>query len=73
MPAIKDLTTHPETYVTVAELAAHWGYAERTVRYWIEKKTLRASRIGGSWRVRTVDAIAFGRPYEPTFGPVASA
>ncbi len=74
MTQIRDLASHPEPYVSVAELAAYWHVSTRAVYYWISvKKTLKASRLGGTYRVKTADAIAFGQPYEPSFGPVASA
>lgn len=73
MTQIRNLATHPEPHVTVAELATYWRVSTRAVYYWITvKKSLKASRVGGSYRVKTADAIAFGAPYEPTFGPVAS-
>lgn len=74
MSPIKDLRTHTEPHVSVAELAEYWHVSTRSVYYWItSKKTLKATRVGGSYRVKTADAIAFGRPYEPTFGPVAAS
>lgn len=74
MTQIRNLDTHPEPHVSVAEFAEYLHVSTRTVYYWIQvKKILKASRVGGTWRIKTSDALRFGRPYEPTFGPVASA
>ena len=73
MTQIRDLATHPDPYVSVTELAEYWHVSASVVYYWIAKeKILQAERIGGSWRVKTSVALAFGRPYEPVLGPVAS-
>ncbi len=74
---IKDLSTHPEKFVTVAELAEYWRVSDRAVRYWIAKGALKADRLSKSPGIRTLrvltrDAIAFGRIDEPTTGPIAS-
>jgi excisionase family DNA binding protein len=73
MSPITDLAKHPETYVTVAELARYWRVAERTVQYQVQKGALPATRVGRSIRIRTVDARAFGRIEDVVTGPVASA
>lgn len=73
MVMIGDLANHPEKYVTVAELAAYWRVSERTLRYHIQLGSLRATRVGGKWRVDVKDARAFGRPNDIITGPIASA
>jgi len=69
---ITDLAMHPEKFVLVDELAAYWRVSERAVYYWINKGALKASRVGRVYRIRTVDAIEFGRIEPPVMGPVAS-
>lgn len=72
MAPIRDLRTHPEPHVSVADLAVYWGVTERTVYSWITKGALPATRVGRTLRVKASDAIAFGRPPEPILAPAAS-
>ena len=68
--AIIDLSTHPITHVTVAELAAYWRVSERAIQYAVAKGALPATRIGRAIRIRTEDAQRFGRISEPVVGPI---
>ncbi len=71
---VRDLKTHPEPYVTVAELAEYWLVGRKQIYKQIEAGTLRAMRLGPRLlRIRTADALDFeGRanmhpPARPTF------
>ena len=60
--AVKDLQSHPEPYVTVAELAEYWLVGRKQIYKQIEAGTLPAIRLGPRLlRIRTVDARAFER------------
>jgi len=61
---IVDLSTHPERFVTVADLAAYWCVSADTVYRDIAKGALRVYRVGSSSciRIRLEDARAYGRP-----------
>ena len=78
---VQDLKTHPEPYVTVAELAEYWLIGRKQVYKQIETGTLPAIRLGPRLlRIRTADAIEFerrantrppsSRAMEPTEQPV---
>ena len=59
---LKDLQSHPEPYVTVAELAEYWLVGRKQIYKQIEAGTLPAIRLGPRLlRIRTVDARAFER------------
>jgi excisionase family DNA binding protein len=59
---IQNLKTHPEPYVTVAELAEYWLVGRKQVYKQIGAGTLPAVRIGPRLvRIRTADAIKFER------------
>ena len=73
MTRIRDLDSHAEGMVTVAELADYWRVSERAVQYFVAKGALPATRIGRAIRIKTEDARRFGRIDEPVFAPVASA
>ena len=64
--AIVDLATHPQPFVTVADLAAYWCVSADTVYRDIAKGALRVYRVGSSSciRIRLEDARAYGRPDE---------
>jgi excisionase family DNA binding protein len=71
---VRDLKTHPEPYVTVAELAEYWLVGRKQIYKQIEAGTLRAIRLGPRLlRIRTADALDFERranmhpPARPTF------
>jgi excisionase family DNA binding protein len=61
MPVI-DLQSHPEPYVTVAELAEYWLVGRKQIYKQIEAGTLPAIRLGPRLlRIRTLDARTFER------------
>ena len=60
--ALKDLQSHPEPYVTVADLAEYWLVGRKQIYKQIEAGTLPAIRLGPRLlRIRTADARAFER------------
>ena len=60
--AVKDLQSHSEPYVTVAELAEYWLVGRKQIYKQIEAGTLPAIRLGPRLlRIRTSDARAFER------------
>ncbi len=60
--SIKDLRSHQEPYVTVAELAEHWLIGRKQIYKQIDAGTLAAIRLGPRLlRIRTADALAFER------------
>ena len=59
---LKDLQSHPEPYVTVAELAEYWLVGRKQIYKQIEAGTLPAIRLGPRLlRIRTSDARVFER------------
>jgi hypothetical protein len=58
---IDDLATHQAVYVDVGQLAGYWGKHVYTIHGYIRKGTLPALRIGGTYRIRPADALAFER------------
>ena len=59
---LKDLQSHSEPYVTVAELAEYWLVGRKQIYKQIEAGTLPAIRLGPRLlRIRTADARAFER------------
>ena len=59
---VNDLVSHPEPYVTVAELAEYWLVGRKQIYKQIDAGTLPAIRLGPRLlRIRTVDALAFER------------
>jgi len=59
---VRDLKTHPEPYVTVAELAEYWLVGRKQIYKQIEAGTLRAIKLGPRLlRIRTAEAIDFER------------
>jgi excisionase family DNA binding protein len=59
---IRELKTHPEPYVTVAELAAYWLVGRKQIYKQIDAGTLSAIRLGPRLlRIRTNDALDFER------------
>ena len=59
---LKDLQSHPEPYVTVAELADYWLVGRKQIYKQIDAGTLPAIRLGPRLlRIRTADARAFER------------
>jgi excisionase family DNA binding protein len=59
---VKDLQSHPEPYVTVAELAEYWLVGRKQIYKQIEAGTLPAIRLGPRLlRIRTADARVFER------------
>jgi hypothetical protein len=58
--AIVDLSLHPFTYVTIAELAEYWRLQRRHVLEHINAGDVEAIKLGpGIYRVRTSAALAF--------------
>lgn len=58
---ILDLATHPAVHVDVAQLAEYWGRHPITVAGYIRSRLLPARKVGGTYLVRTSDALAFER------------
>jgi len=59
---LQDLQSHPEPYVTVAELAEYWLVGRKQIYKQIDAGTLRAIRLGPRLlRIRTADAFEFER------------
>src|SRR3990167_536114 len=60
---IVDLMTHPESLVTVEELAAYWRVSERTIYRDIEKGAITVLRLpGGQFRIPITVAREYGKP-----------
>jgi excisionase family DNA binding protein len=59
---VHDLTSRPEPFVSVAELAEYWLVDRKQIYKQIEEGTLPAIRFGPRlFRIRTTDAIEFER------------
>ena len=59
---VKDLQSHSDPYVTVAELAEYWLVGRKQIYKQIEAGTLPAIRLGPRLlRIRTADALEFER------------
>ena len=59
---LKDLQTHTEPYVTVAELAEYWLVGRKQIYKQIDAGTLPAIRLGPRLlRIKTADAREFER------------
>jgi excisionase family DNA binding protein len=59
---LKDLQSHTEPYVTVAELAEYWLIGRKQIYKHIDAGTLPAIRLGPRLlRIRTADAREFER------------
>jgi excisionase family DNA binding protein len=59
---LHDLASHPEPYVTVAELAEYWLVGRKQIYKQIDAGTLPAIRLGPRLlRIRTADALEFER------------
>ena len=59
---LKDLESHTEPYVTVAELAEYWLVGRKQIYKQIDAGTLPAIRLGPRLlRIRTSDAREFER------------
>ena len=74
---LQDLKSHPEPYVTVAELAEYWLVGRKQIYKQIDAGTLPAIRLGPRLlRIRTAEAIEFERranmhrPAERTVAPI---
>lgn len=48
-----------ETYLSLQEVAEKLQLKKNTVWAWVTNKTLRASKVGKSWRVKESDLIEF--------------
>ncbi len=62
---IVDLARHPDSHVTVAQLAAYWGVSEKTIRRDIDKGALKAVRVGSNAliiRIPIEEARRYGQP-----------
>lgn len=60
--SLQDLQSHPEPYVTVAELAEYWLVGRKQIYKQIDAGTLPAIRLGPRLlRIRTADALEFER------------
>jgi excisionase family DNA binding protein len=59
---LHDLQSHPEPYVTVAELAEYWRVGRKQIYKQIDAGTLPAIRHGPRLlRIKTADALDFER------------
>jgi len=59
---LQDLQSHPDPYVTVAELAEYWLVGRKQIYKQIDAGTLPAIRLGPRLlRIRTADALEFER------------
>jgi excisionase family DNA binding protein len=58
---IYDLRTHKATHVDVGQLADYWGKHAYTVHLYIRQGRIPAVMVGGMYRIRTADALAFER------------
>jgi excisionase family DNA binding protein len=59
---IRDLATHPERFLTVAELAEYWGVSRQQIYKRIESGALGTIRFGvRCYRIPTRSALAFER------------
>lgn len=45
----------PEEILTISQAATYLKVCDKTVRRLISKKTLVASKVGGSWRIQKKD------------------
>lgn len=45
--------------MTIADVARHCRVSTKTVRRWIERRELPATRLGGQWRIRPRDLEHF--------------
>ena len=62
MSVILDLQSHPEPYVTVAELAEYWLVGRKQIYKQIDAGTLHAIKLGPRLlRISTPEAIHFER------------
>jgi excisionase family DNA binding protein len=62
MRRLENLESHPEPYVTVAELADYWLVGRKQIYKQIDAGTLPAIRLGPRLlRIRTADAREFER------------
>lgn len=48
-----------ETYLSLQEVAEKLQLKKNTVWSWVTNKTLRASKVGKSWRVKQSDLLEF--------------
>lgn len=63
--AIRDLSNHPQPYVTVRELAEYWLVSQKQVRKHIAAGLLQGIRLGPRlYRVTVASAIALERQQE---------
>lgn len=59
---LRDLASHPATYLTVNELADYWMISRKQIYKHIETGQLPAIRLGPRLlRIRTIDALEFER------------
>jgi excisionase family DNA binding protein len=57
---ITNLRSHPNAYVTIADLATYWGVSRKQIYKQIQAGTLGAIKLGPRLlRVRTIDAARF--------------
>jgi excisionase family DNA binding protein len=58
--SIRDLSTHPAPYVSVAELAEYWQVGRKQLYKYMDAGSLAAIRLGPRlFRIRTTDARVF--------------
>ena len=60
--AIRDLSSHQASYVTIAELAEYWGVSRQQIYKRIDSGALDAIQLGSRLvRVRTAAALEYER------------
>jgi excisionase family DNA binding protein len=65
MSEIIDLDTHPEPYVTIADIAAYWQVHRATVYRDIAKGALNAHYMpSGHMRIAIDEARSYGKPQD---------
>jgi len=66
---IRDLATHPQRFITVAELAAYWGVSRQQIYKRIEAGQIGTIRFGARcYRILTQSALAYEQDARVTRG-----
>ena len=70
---IKNLSTHPEKYVTVTQLAEYWQVSRKQIYKQIDAGVLEAIRLGERlYRIRTIAALKFEQQAHMRTPPAAA-
>lgn len=59
LPRIDNLTTWFPAHVSPRQLADYWQVDKTTVYHWIASGKLKATKVVGSWRIKTDEARLF--------------